>query len=95
MSLSRFFSFYRCQDGNVAMMTALLIMPLIIAAGGALDFMHHEQSRASLQNDPRSRGGSRGRLPHANNNSEEDNRRLPRVRGTLQCINPNDGGSTI
>ena len=42
-------SFLRCKRGSVPVLTALLALPLVICAGGAIDFMRHETVRVELQ----------------------------------------------
>ena len=39
----------RERDGNFPMMMALLLVPMALAAGGALDFAAHERARVQLQ----------------------------------------------
>ena len=49
--LSKVSSLLKDRRGNVAMMAALLMVPLTVISGGAVDFMLHERLRSSFQND--------------------------------------------
>lgn len=44
-----FFSLLKEKTGNVATIAALLMVPLVVGAGGAVDFIRHEHMRLALQ----------------------------------------------
>lgn len=49
MATKRLHSFARSRTGNLPLMMALLLVPMTVAAGGAVDFIQHEKLRTELQ----------------------------------------------
>lgn len=80
-------SFARDRRGSIPIMTALLLVPMVLAAGGAIDLIVHERGRVALQD-----ALDRGVLAAASLTQTEDATAV--VRSFLKSV-PNGDSATL
>ncbi|RIX97561.1 pilus assembly protein [Aureimonas flava] len=80
-------SFKRNRRGSIPVMTALLLVPMVLAAGGAVDLVVHERGRLALQD-----ALDRGTLAAASLTQTEDAETV--VRSFLKSV-PNGDTATL